>query len=289
MNKLIVITGPTGIGKTKLSIELAKKLNAEIINADSVAIYKKLNIASAKVTKEEMENIPHHLIDIKEPTEEYSVYNFQIDVRNKIKEITSRNKNIIIVGGTGLYIKAALYDYNFSKEEQTDKYDNLSNEILYQLVKDKYPTEDIHINNKQRMIRLLKKEKQHNNQKNKLLYPSIFIGLTTSRENLYKIINSRVDKMFENNLLEEINYLRDFYNDSRILKSAIGYKEFINYFINIKTIEEVKEEIKLNSRRFAKRQYTFFNNQFNIKWFESNLNNFTKTTEEVLNYIKKEL
>ena len=291
MNKIIVIVGPTGIGKTKLSIELAKKLDAEIINGDSVAIYKKLDIGSAKPTIEERENIPHHLIDVKDVEEEYTVFDYQKDAREKIKEIESRNKRIIIVGGTGLYIKAALYDYNFTEGTTYNEYNDLSNEEILNKIKEhnleKYPE----LNNRRRLVRLLNKLENNvtiSNNKDRLLYNIKVIGLTTSRDILYERINKRVDTMFNNGLLNEIESLKDKYKTSKILNSGIGYKEFNDYLFNNKSIEEVKEEIKLNSRRFAKRQYTFFRNQFNTKWYEVDLNNFDNTINEIYNDIKKE-
>ena len=288
MKDIIVIVGPTGIGKTKLSIELAKKLDAEIINGDSVSIYKELDIGSAKPTIEERENIPHHLIDIKDVEEEYSVYDYQKDVREKINEINNRGKRIIIVGGTGLYIKAALYDYNFTEGTTYNDYKDLSNEELLARIKS-YNVEKVpEINNRRRLERLLNKlenNEEISNNKDKLLYPIKVIGLTTDRDILYDRINKRVDKMIDNGLLDEINSLKDKYNNSRILNSGIGYKEFYDYLFNNKSLEDTINEIKQNSRRFAKRQYTFFNNQFQTSWFEVNLNSFNDTINSVYNYI----
>lgn len=288
MKDIIVIVGPTGIGKTKLSIELAKKLDAEIINGDSVAIYKHLDIGSAKPTKEERENIPHHLIDIKEVDEDYSVFDYQKDCRQKIEEINSRGKRIIIVGGTGLYIKAALYDYIFTEGTTYKEYKDLSNEEILNKLKEYKLSDYPDLNNRRRLVRLLNKlenDEQITNNRDKLLYKVKVIGLTTDRETLYERINKRVDIMFENGLLEEIESLKDKYNNSRILNSGIGYKEFYDYLFNNKSIEEVKEEIKRDSRRFAKRQYTFFNHQFQTTWFNSNINSFNDTIIEVLNYL----
>ena len=292
MEDIIVIVGPTGVGKTKLSIELAKRLDAEIINGDSVAIYKNLNIGSAKPTIEEMEGIPHHLIDIKEVTDDYSVYDYQIDCRKAIEDITSRNKRVIIVGGTGLYIKAALYDYNFTKGTTNNQYENLTNEeILDKISKfDLYLSSTLEVNNRQRLVRVLNKlenQEVFTNNKDKLLYPIKVIGLTTDRDYLYERINNRVDNMINNGLLDEINNLKDKYKSSRILNSGIGYKEFNDYLFNSKDINEVIESIKQDSRRFAKRQYTFFNHQFDTHWVNVDFNNFNNTIEEVLNYIKK--
>ena len=157
MQDIIVIIGPTGVGKTKLSIELAKKLDAEIINGDSVAIYKNLDIGSAKPTVEERENIPHHLIDIRSVEEDYSVFDYQKDVRNLIKEITSHNKRIIIVGGTGLYIKAALYDYDFDEGTTYNEYPDLTNEQILNKIKEYEENVEVHVNNRKRLVRLLNK------------------------------------------------------------------------------------------------------------------------------------
>lgn len=292
MEDIIVIVGPTGVGKTKLSIELAKRLDAEIINGDSVAIYKNLNIGSAKPTVEERENIPHHLIDIKEVDEDYSVYDYQIDCRKAIEDITSRGKRVIIVGGTGLYIKAALYDYNFTKGTTNNQYEDLTNEeILDKISKfDLYLSSTLEVNNRQRLVRVLNKlenKEVFTNNKDKLLYPVKVIGLTTDRDYLYERINNRVDIMINNGLLDEINSLKEKYPNSRILNSGIGYKEFSDYLFNSKDLNEVIESIKQDSRRFAKRQFTFFNHQFETKWITVDFNNFNNTIEEVLNYIKK--
>lgn len=289
MKDIIVIVGPTGVGKTKLSVELAKKIDAEIINGDSVAIYKKLNIGSAKPTIEERQNIPHHLIDICDPKDLYSVYEYQKQVRQKIEEISKRGKRIIIVGGTGLYIKAALYDYRFEKEEITSSYDDLTNLEIMNKLKEYNENIDIHINNRKRLIRQLNKYENNSevtNGKDTPLYPIKVIGLTTEREVLYDRINKRVDQMIDNGLLAEIEGLKDEYKTSRILNQAIGYKEFYNYLFEDESLDKTIEAIKLDSRRYAKRQYTFFRNQFTVKWFDVNFTNFNKTIEEVYNYIK---
>ncbi len=291
MSRVIVITGPTAVGKTKLSIELAKKLNGEIINADAMQVYKGLNIGTAKVTEKEKENIPHHLFDIKEVEEEYSIYNYQKDCRKVIDDILRRNKTPILVGGTGLYIKAALYDYKLSEEKTNNTYDNLKTEEIYkELLKlDK----DINIdkNNRRRLIRALNYYKENNtsisnNKTNKLLYDTIFIGLTTDREILYKKINQRVDNMIENGLLKEVKYYYDKNIKTKPLINGIGYKELYNYFDGLCSKEEAVEKIKQNSRHYAKRQYTFLNHQLNVVWFETDYNNFNNTIEKVSSYIK---
>ena len=288
MKDIIVIVGPTGIGKTRCSIELAKQLDAEIINGDSVSIYKELNIASAKPTSEERNDVIHHMIDIVSPEENYTVYDYQKDVRKLIEEISDRGKRIIIVGGTGLYIKAALYDYNFTEDTKTNEYNDLSNEEILTKLK-KYNLEKLpEINNRRRLIRLLNKcenDETITNNKDKCLYPIKVIGLTTDRDILYERINKRVDEMFNNNLLDEINSLKEKYLNSRVLNSAIGYKEFYDYLYNDKSLEIVKSEIKQNSRRFAKRQYTFFKHQFPTTWIEVDLNNFNNTINKVIKEI----
>ena len=290
MQPIIVIVGPTGVGKTKLSIELAKKLNAEIINGDSVSIYKKLDIGSAKPTIEERENIPHHLIDIKEPNEEYSVYDYQQDVRKLIKDLSSKNKRIIIVGGTGLYIKAALYNYQFTKGTKNNTYDNLTNEELLEKINSYNYKHNIHINNRKRLVRML--NKLENNEvltenKDECLYPIQVIGLTAKRDIVYQRINDRVEEMLKKGLLEEVTSLKPYYKTSRVLNTAIGYKEFTKYFTKEKELTTVIEDIKKNSRHYAKRQYTFFNHQFKTVWYETNFKDFNETINKVYNDIIK--
>lgn len=290
MQPIIVIVGPTGVGKTKLSIELAKKLNAEIINGDSVSIYKKLDIGSAKPTIEERENIPHHLIDIKEPNEEYSVYDYQQDVRKLIKDLSSKNKRIIIVGGTGLYIKAALYNYQFTKGTKNNTYDNLTNEELLEKINSYNYNHNIHINNRKRLVRML--NKLENNEvltenKDECLYPIQVIGLTAKRDIVYQRINERVEEMLKKGLLEEVTSLKPYYKTSRVLNTAIGYKEFTKYFTKEKELTNVIEDIKKNSRHYAKRQYTFFNHQFKTVWYETNFKDFNETINKVYNDIIK--
>jgi len=290
MNDIIVIVGPTGVGKTKLSIELAKKIDAEIINGDSVSIYKKLNIGSAKPSKKEMDGVVHHLIDIRDVNEDYTVYDYQKDCRNCIKDIESRNKRVIIVGGTGLYIKAALYDYKFSVENNYSSFDDLTNEEILDRIRSYDKNIDVHVNNRQRLVRLLNKFTNNSlfsNDKDKLLYNIKVIGLTTDRNLIYDRINDRVDKMLEDGLLSEVESLKDDYETSRILNSGIGYKEFKEYLFGDKKLDEVIHEIKKDSRHFAKRQYTFFNNQFNVKWFDVDFLNFNNTIDEVYEYIKE--
>ena len=293
--KVIVIAGPTAVGKTKLSIELAKELNGEIINADSTQVFKHLDIATAKVTEEEKEGIPHHLIDIKELDEDYTVYDFQKDVRLKIEEISKKGKTPILVGGTGLYIKAALYDYQFEEESIDADYSNYTNHELYQMLLSVDPNTEIHINNRKRVERALNYYKIHNkpmSEKEKtetLLYDTIFIGLTCDRETLYERINKRVDVMLDNGLLEEAKKIYNLNILSKAVLTPIGYKELFSYFNNEITYEEAIDLIKQRSRHYAKRQYTWFNNQMNIKWFNTNFHDFNVTIKEVIDYIEKEV
>lgn len=232
---IYVIVGPTGVGKTKLSIMLAKKLNAIILNADSMQVYKELNIGTAKIKEEEKQGIPHYLFDIKSIKDEYNAFLYQEDGR-KILD-SNKDKNIIIVGGTGLYIKSLLYDYKF------EEVGNI----------------------------------------NKPLYSFKIIGLTRNREELYKIINNRVDKMIEEGLIEEARSLYNQKINSRALNTAIGYKELFEYFDGTITLEKAIDKIKQNSRHYAKRQYTFFNNQFeDIKWYNIDKLSFEKIVEDIL-------
>ena len=287
---IIVITGPTAVGKTKLSIELAKKYNAQIINCDSVQIYKKMDIASAKVTKEEKEGIIHHLLDIKDYDENYTVFDYQKDAREKINELKKKNINIIMVGGTGLYIKAALYDYRFKKEDKEDKYVNLSNEELYKRIIKINPNSNVDKNNNRRLIRELinLENKADNNLGDNLLYNDVyFIGLTTNRKILYKRINDRVDIMAKNGLIKEAKYFYNLNKNAKSLKTVIGYKELFKYFDNEISKEEAIDLIKKNSRHYAKRQYTWFNNKMNIKWFDVDFDNFNNTIQMVEEYIEK--
>lgn len=278
----IFIMGPTGVGKTKLSVELAKIYDAYIINCDAVQVYKGLDIGSAKVTEEEKCGIKHFLFDIKNPDEEYSVKDYQTDLRNLFDKYSK--KNLIIVGGTGLYATAGAYDYRFNDEEKKD-YSNYSLEDLYKLAKEKDTNCNIDKNNRIRLERFLQKDLTSLVEPTLLYNDAIFIGLTTSRENLYKIINKRVDKMIDNGLVQEVKNLYTNYPKSKILKRAIGYKEIIDYLDNKITLEEAVDEIKKNSRHYAKRQYTWFNNKMDIKWFEVNFNYFNETIDNVKDYL----
>ncbi|TYS70521.1 tRNA (adenosine(37)-N6)-dimethylallyltransferase MiaA [Sutcliffiella horikoshii] len=284
--KVIVIIGPTAVGKTKTSVELAKRLNGEIISGDSMQIYKTMDIGTAKIKEEEMQGIPHYLIDIKEPEEAYSVAEFQQDVRKQIDEITSRGRIPIIVGGTGLYIQSVLYDYQFSesgKDEETRlRLEKRSQEIgvekLHQELADIDPKSaaNIHPNNVRRVIRALEifyttgktMSEYQDTQQPEPLYDVALIGLTMEREVLYERINLRVDLMMEEGLLREVQTLYD--NGIRDCQSiqAIGYKELYAYLDGKVTLEQAVDDLKQNSRRYAKRQLTWFRNKMDVTWFD---------------------
>jgi len=288
---VIVIVGPTGVGKTKLSIELAKKINGEVINADSTQVYRGMDIGTAKVTEEEKENIKHYLLDIKNIDEDYTVYDYQKDARSKIDEIINKGKTPILVGGTGLYIKAALYNYEFNLEDNSNYVDeNLSNDELYNMLLKIDSNTSIHKNNRKRVIRALnsyyKNGKINNQKSDKLLYDAIFVGLTTDREILYNRINKRVDVMVQNGLIDEAKKIYESGIRSKAVLTPICYKELFPYFEGIKTLDDCLDEIRLKSRHYAKRQYTWNKHQFNVKWFDVNFDDFNKTIDEVLDYIK---
>ncbi len=291
---IIVITGPTAVGKTKLSIELAKRFNGEIINADSTQVYKGLDIATAKVREDEKEGIIHHLIDIKDISEDYTVYDYQKDCRAAIEKILKLNKTPIIVGGTGLYIKAALYDYEFNVEENNNnEYPDETNEELYKKLLEIDPNTSIHQNNRKRIVRALNYYNANKNiisakeESNKLLYDAIFIGLTTDRNTLYDRINKRVDLMIKDGLLEESKRIYDTNIRTKAVMTPIGYKELFEYFDNKITLEEAIELIKKRSRNYAKRQYTWFNNKMNINWYEVNFENFNDTINKIVKFLNE--
>ena len=284
MDKIIVIVGPTAVGKTALSIELAKKYDGEIINADSMQVYRGLDIGTAKVTADEADGIVHHLIDIYEPNETYTVADFQKKAREKINEITSRGKLPIVVGGTGLYVQALIYDYQLGKKEEVgdhqlrEKYtqyaQNHGNLALWEQLKakDELAADKIHFNNQRKVIRALEVFEltgqsiiapKETPQK---CYDDFLIGLTTDRALLYERINQRVYQMVEQGLMEEARSLLAFPESQAAL--GIGYQEFFPYFEGKVPLETVIEEIQLHSRRYAKRQLTWFRNRMAPHWFD---------------------
>ncbi|PPA71977.1 tRNA (adenosine(37)-N6)-dimethylallyltransferase MiaA [Jeotgalibacillus proteolyticus] len=284
--KVIAIVGPTAVGKTDVSIEVAKKLNGEIINGDSMQIYRTLDIGTAKISPSEMNGIPHHLLDIKNPDESFSVAEFQQLVREKINEINTRGKLPVLVGGTGLYVQAVLFDYQFagegkneeirtSLEEEAEKKGIMS---LYDRLSaiDPKTAETIHPNNQRRVIRALEvyystgktPAEWQAAQKKESVYDHHVIGLTMEREYLYKRINERVDLMLSQGLLEEVQALHD--SGLRNVQSiqAIGYKELYSYLDGEITLACAIEQLKQNSRRYAKKQLTWFRNKMDIEWFD---------------------
>ncbi|MGP9041269.1 tRNA (adenosine(37)-N6)-dimethylallyltransferase MiaA [Cytobacillus kochii] len=284
--KIIILIGPTAVGKTKTSIELAKKYNGEIISGDSMQIYKGMDIGTAKITKEETEGISHHLIDIKEPDESFSTAEFQTIVREKISEISSKGKLPIIVGGTGLYIQSVLFDYQFSNapsdddfryrlEERAKVEGNVCIHKELQVV-DPVSAGKIHPNNIRRVIRALEvyhctgktMTEWQSKQELESVYNAAVIGLTMDRDLLYKRINQRIDMMMDNGLLEEVRGFCDKGLQNCQSMQAIGYKEFYPYFDGLITLDEAVDQLKQNSRRYAKRQLTWFRNKLDVSWID---------------------
>lgn len=292
---IIAIVGPTGIGKSKLALKIAKEVKGEIVNCDAFQIYKEMDIGTAKPSLEERSQVPHHLFDYVEPTTSFSVFDYQVTLRNKIEELQKRNVPIILVGGTGLYLKASLYDFSLNEEKEKislSKYDEYTNEELHKELEklDFEESKKIHMNNRKRVLRAIeiclthneKKSEMIAKQEHKLLYDVTFIGLTKNRDELYEGINKRVDIMFEMGLMKEVEYLLSKYDDNLRSFQAIGYKEIIEGKKNNLSEEEIKELIKRNSRRYAKRQYTYFENQLDVNWFD-NIDSAFEYAVKVLN------
>lgn len=291
MSKIILIVGPTGTGKTTLSIKLAKKYDAVILNADSTQVYTEPLIATAKIKEHEKENIEHYLFDVVSLNDDYTLYDYQKDGRRLLDRFISENKNVIIVGGSGLYVKALLYNYVLEDKKEIDiDFSEYSNEELKNKVLTLDPESDIHVNNRQRLEGFLKhyyetgKVIKKTDEINNKLYNFISIGLKSDRETLYKMLDKRVDSMFNEGLLDEAEGL--YKMNLKNYTNIIGYKELNEYFNGNISLDEAKELIKRNTRRYAKRQFTWFNNQMkDIKWFNVNYDNFYDTIKEVENYL----
>lgn len=291
MSKIILIVGPTGTGKTTLSIKLAKKYDAVILNADSTQVYTEPLIATAKIKEHEKENIEHYLFDVVSLNDDYTLYDYQKDGRRLLDRFISENKNVIIVGGSGLYVKALLYNYVLEDKKEIDiDFSEYSNEELKNKVLALDPQSDIHVNNRQRLESFLKhyyetgKVIKKTDEINNKLYNFISIGLKSDRETLYKMLDKRVDSMFNEGLLDEAERL--YKMNLKNYTNIIGYKELNEYFNGNISLDEAKELIKRNTRRYAKRQFTWFNNQMkDIKWFNVNYDNFYDTIKEVENYL----
>lgn len=277
MKKVLFILGPTAVGKTYFSVKLAQKFNGEIISSDSVQIYRGLDIGSAKVTKEEMQGVPHHAIDILEPEEEFSVYEFVEYTRKKIDEIISRNKLPIVVGGTGLYVKALLGGYNFGGTEKDKNLrknlENLSNEQLFEMLsrKDEKLAQKTDKNNKVRLIRAIEIASSNGEKtQNKVDIDALVVALNRERSLLYSDINKRVDIMLQNGLLEEVEGLRKrgltAQNQSM---RAIDYKEVLAYLDGQYSYEKMVEILKQHSRNYAKRQLTFLRGMENVHFVDT--------------------
>lgn len=291
MSKIILIVGPTGTGKTTLSIKLAKKYDAVILNADSTQVYTEPLIATAKIKEHEKENIEHYLFDVVSLNDDYTLYDYQKDGRRLLDRFISENKNVVIVGGSGLYVKALLYNYVLEdKKEINIDFSEYSNEELKNKVLALDLESDIHVNNRQRLEGFLKhyyetgKVIKKTDEINNKLYNFISIGLKSDRETLYKMLDKRVDSMFNEGLLDEAERL--YKMNLKNYTNIIGYKELNEYFNGNISLDEAKELIKRNTRRYAKRQFTWFNNQMkDIKWFNVNYDNFHNTIKEVENYL----
>ena len=279
---IIVVAGPTCSGKSSLAIKLALALDAEIINGDAFQVYKYFNIGTAKPTLKERDIVPHHLFDFVDPNNNFNVKDYQELARKTIADLEDKKKNIIIVGGTGLYQKATLYDFSFDDEDNHADMSDLAlltNEELYEVLKqiDEKSTETIHVNNRKRVLRAIEIYRLHgktktsiiNSQEHKLLYDVMFIGLNVEREKLYNDINNRVDEMIKDGLVEEVTNLKTKYPESIHAFQAIGYKELLAYLDHKLTLNEAIELIKKNSRNYAKRQMTYFKNQLPMKWFDN--------------------
>lgn len=299
---LVVIVGPTAVGKTKTSIELAKRLNGEIISGDSMQIYRGMDIGTAKITKEEMQGIKHHLIDIKNPDESFSVAEFQMLVKEVIENIASLGKLPILVGGTGLYVQSVIYDYEFNDADKDEDYRKKLEQLakkngemyLYDRLEkvDKEAAKHIHPHNVRRVIRAL--EVYHTTsipfsrwqrQKKESPYNLTLIGLEMERALLYERINERVDEMVEKGLIEEVRKLHALgFRNCQALQ-AIGYKEIYRALDGEITLDEAIELLKRNSRRYAKRQFTWFKNKMDVTWFDMTYQPFDQIFTEILQYV----
>ena len=278
---ILVLTGATGSGKSEMAISLAKKLHAVIINADAFQVYEELDIATAKPSEEQLMEVPHFLFSFVPLNETYSVAEYQKDLRAMIAEFQKQDRNIIIAGGTGLYIRAGLYDYRFGEEAPLDlsAFENMDDESLHQVLDSMDPrsAEAIHPHNRQRVLRAIEiclqrgmpKSDWEAQQVHAPIYPARFFGIASERETIYEKVNARVERMFETGLLEENRRLVERYGRSCQAFRAIGVKECFSYFDGEISLEECKETIKKNTRNYVKRQDTFFRHQFEVEWIQS--------------------
>jgi len=305
VNKVIVIVGPTAVGKKKLSIDIAKYLQTEIISGDSMQVYEGMDIGTGKATEAEMANIPHYMLDIKQPDEEFSVAEFKSHVEEHIASINDKGMIPIVVGGSGLYIQAVLYDYQFSDRKRDEtitkrleaELAEIGNEQLHERLEKIDPDQaaKIHPNNFRRVIRALEVYEStgktltelQSEQTNEAQYEHLIIGLEMERALLYEQINLRVDGMVEAGLVREVQKLYDAgYEDTQAMK-AIGYKEIIPYIKGEISLEAAVDTLKRNSRRYAKRQYTWFKNQLDVNWFNLTTSNYETQKQQIFELIKK--
>lgn len=305
---IVIIAGPTASGKTKIGIELAKKIDGEIVSADSMQIYKYMDIGSAKPTREEMQGVPHHMIDVVDPKEEFSVAFYRQMAVDCIDNIIKRGKVPIIVGGTGLYINSLTYPLDFTETAKDEEYrfylQNLAEEkgshFIHEMLKEVDPESynRLHPNDLKRIIRALEvykntgrpiSEFQRESKKREIDFNLAYFGLTMDRTKLYERINQRVDEMFEKGLIDEVKKLKEMgYTKDMTSMQGIGYKEVFDYLDGYLTLEEVKDIIKQNTRRYAKRQLTWFRREDRIFWI--NLDEFSSIDEVLnvmINYIKE--
>lgn len=304
---LVILTGPTAVGKTKASIGLAKAIGGEIISADSMQVYKQMDIGSAKIKPSEMEEIPHYLLDILEPDEEFHVVLFQQMAKQAIQKIYEKGKIPIIVGGTGFYIQAVLYDIDFSENEKDTSYreelEKLAQtkgaEYLHDRLRevDEKSAQDIHANNVKRVIRALEyfhqtgeKISEHNEEQRKKVSPynfSYFV-LNDEREHLYERINLRVDQMINEGLVREVQSLKEKgYTRDMVSMQGLGYKEMLDYLDNKCSLEEAVEIIKRDIRHFAKRQITWFKRESDVTWIDKKEYDYNE--ERILKAMLQEL
>lgn len=302
MKPMVVLTGPTAVGKTELSIRLAQKLDGEIISADSMQIYQKMDIGTAKIRKEEMDGIPHHLIDVLDPSEEFNVARFQEMAKEALEGIYRRGRIPLIVGGTGFYIQGLLYDIDFTKEEQDFRYrENLQKkakeegaQAIHKMLQavDPASAQKIHPNNTKRVIRALefyhlngRKISEHNEQESRKESPYRFayFVLNQNRTTLYERINHRVDLMLEAGLVEEVRRLKEAgYGKNLVSMQGIGYKEVLDYLDGKMTLEETADQIKKDTRHFAKRQLTWFGREKEVIMIDKDK---YETEEEILEHM----
>ena len=302
---LIILTGPTAVGKTELSIRLARLVQGSVISADSMQVYRHMDIGSAKIKKSEMQEIPHYLIDILEPTEEFHVVQFQQYAKKYLQEIYALGRIPIIVGGTGFYIQALLYDIDFTKEQEDSAYrDTLMQiakeqgaHVLHQMLAKADPkaAEEIHENNVKRVIRALefyhlsgRKISEHNEQERQKQspYQIAYFVLNDDREKLYERINYRVEQMLAEGLVDEVLKLQKLgCNKDMVSMQGLGYKEILNYLEGTCTLEDAAYQIKRDTRHFAKRQLTWFRREQDVVWV--NKPEFNYDNDKILNYMQK--